>query len=213
LRELANRYGFLLILDEVKTGFRASLGGYQALAGVTADLCTFGKAFANGFPIAALAGKAAFVDLAVSADSAKRVLIAGTYNCHPVPVAAAIACLQKLMNPNLKVYQRLEQLGQKLEAGQRELFNRYQIPVVISRIGSASCVYFANKMPRDWWDVLEFHDAAFDLKYRRSLIERGVYHFPVMAKQGSISFAHSDADIERTLEATDCVLRDLTAKR
>ena len=210
LRELADRYGFLLILDEVKTGFRASLGGYQPIAGVTADLCTFGKAFANGFPIAALAGKALYMDLAITSDVKQRVLVAGTYNCHPVPVAAAIACLKKLMDPQLHVYGHLERLAQKLEAGQRQLFASHKIPVVISRIGSASCIYFTDKEPRDWWDVLENHDAIFDMRYRRALIEHGVYHFPVMAKQGSISFAHSDADIQKTLEVTDIVLRELT---
>src|SRR5262249_11032764 len=68
LRELADRHDFLLIFDEVKTGFRASLGGYQAVAGVTADLSTYGKAVANGFPIAALAGKTAYMDLAATND-------------------------------------------------------------------------------------------------------------------------------------------------
>jgi glutamate-1-semialdehyde 2,1-aminomutase len=66
--------------------------------------------------------------------------------------------------------------------------------------------------PRDWWDVLERNNSDFDLKYRRALIERGIYQFPVAAKQGSISFAHSDADIEKTLEATDCVLRELSQR-
>jgi glutamate-1-semialdehyde 2,1-aminomutase len=212
LRELADRYGFLLIFDEVKTGFRADLAGYQAIAGVTADLSTYGKAIANGFPIAALAGKAAYMDLAASNDPKKKVLIAGTYNCHPLPVSAAIACLKKLMDPKLDVYRHLERLAQKLEAGQRELFARYKVPAVISRIGSASCVYFADKEPKDWWDICETHNAEFDTKYRRGLIERGIYHFPVIVKQGSISFAHSDADIEKTVEATDGVLRELTRR-
>lgn len=211
LRELADRYGFLLILDEVKTGFRASLGGYQSLAGVTADLSTYGKAMANGFPLAALAGKASYLELASTADGAKRVLVAGTYNCHPVPVAAGIACLKKLMNPALDVYGRLERLAQRLAAGQRELFLRHGVPAVISRVGSASCVYFADHEPGDWWDILESHDAAFDARYRRALIERGIYHFPVIVKQGSISYAHSEADIDQTLNATDDALRALAA--
>lgn len=211
LRDLADRHGFLLILDEVKTGFRASLGGYQAIAGVTADLSTYGKAFANGFPIAALAGKAKYLDLATIADPQKRVLIAGTYNCHPVPVAAAIACLKKLMDPRQDVYGKLERLAQRLEAGQRELFARHGVPAIISRVGSASCVYFTTHgEPRDWWDILEHHDAAFDTRYRRALIERGIYHFPVIVKQGSISFAHSEADIDQTLSATDDALHELT---
>jgi glutamate-1-semialdehyde 2,1-aminomutase len=210
LRELADRHGFVLIFDEVKTGFRASLGGYQAIAGVTPDLSTYGKAVANGFPLAALAGGASFMDLATSNDPQKRVLIAGTYNCHPVPVAAAIACLKKLMDARLDVYGKLERLAQRLEAGQRELFDRHGVPAIISRVGSGSCVYFAKQEPTDWWDILEHHDADFDVRYRRALIERGIYHFPVMVKQGSISFAHSEVDIDQTLAATDDALRELT---
>ena len=210
LRELADRHGFLLILDEVKTGFRSSLGGYQAIAGVTADLSSYGKAIANGFPLAAMSGKSVYMDLAVSNDAKKKVLLAGTYNCHPVPVAAAIACLKKLMSKELDVYGKLERLAQRLEAGQQELFQRHGVPAVISRVGSASCVYFSKVEPSDWWDILENHDAAFDIRYRRALIERGIYHFPVIVKQGSISFAHSEADIAKTLEATDSALRELT---
>ncbi len=212
LRDLADRHGFLLILDEVKTGFRSSLGGYQAIAGVTADLSTYGKAVANGFPLAAMSGKSVYMDLALSNDAKKKVLLAGTYNCHPVPMAAAIACLKKLMSKELDVYGKLERLAQSLEAGQQELFQRHGVPAVISRVGSASCVYFSKVEPSDWWDILENHDAAFDIRYRRALIERGIYHFPVIVKQGSISFAHSEADIAKTLEATDGALRELTKK-
>jgi glutamate-1-semialdehyde 2,1-aminomutase len=210
LRELADRHSVLLILDEVKTGFRAALGSYQSIANVFADLSTFGKAFANGFPIAALAGKASYMDLAVATDARKRVLVAGTYNSHPVPVAAALACLKKLMDPALNVYGKLERLGQQLETGQRGLFAKYKIQAAISRIGSSSCVYFMDRLPNDWWDVLEHHNSDFDTRYRRALIERGIYHFPVIVKQGSISFAHTNADIQKTLEATDDALRELT---
>jgi glutamate-1-semialdehyde 2,1-aminomutase len=120
--------------------------------------------------------------------------------------------LKKLIDPKLNVYGRLEQLGQKLENGQRELFARHKVPAIISRVGSASCVYFSEREPHDWWDILEYHNATFDERYRRGLIERGVYHFPVIVKQGSISFAHTDKDIEKTLEATDAVLRELVGK-
>ncbi len=210
LRKLADQYGFLLIFDEVKTGFRAALGGYQEVSGVAADLSTYGKA--NGFPIAALGGKAQYMDLAISDDATKRVLIAGTYNCHPVPVAAAIAALKKLLNPELGVYAKLERLAQRLEAGQKEVFGRHGVQVAISRMGSAHCVYFADRVPNSWWEVLELHDFAFDSKYRRALIERGIYNFPVAAKQGSISFAHSEADIDQTISATDNALKSLLKK-
>jgi glutamate-1-semialdehyde 2,1-aminomutase len=209
LRELADREGFLLILDEVKTGFRAGLGGYQGLSGVTPDLSTFGKALANGFPIAALAGDATYMDLATSSDAARRVLVAGTYNCHPLPVAAAIFCLQKLSDPEQSAYARLETLAQRLEDGQTRLFRDYRIPATISRLGSAHCVYFMERAPANWWELITDHDFEFDARYRRALIDRGVYHFPVASKQGSISLAHTADDIDATLEATQSGLEAL----
>lgn len=211
LRELATAAGFVLIFDEVKTGFRAGLGGYQRLCGVTPDLSTFGKALANGFPIAALAGKQPLMDLAISPDPTRRVLIAGTYNCHPVSVAAAIASLKKLSDPEVDAYGQLERMAERLEEGQKRLFHDRRIAAVISRIGSAHCVYFMDRAPTNWWELLTGHDFAFDTRYRRALIERGIYHFPLASKQGSISLAHTRDDIDATLEATRFALQDLTA--
>lgn len=210
LRELADSAGFLLIFDEVKTGFRAGLSGYQGISRVTPDLSTFGKALANGFPIAALAGKQAYMDLAISTDVSKRVLIAGTFNCHPLPVAAATATLKKLSDPQTDVYGRLEKLSERLEQGQRKIFRDHGIDATISRVGSAHCVYFMDRAPTNWWELVTGHDFAFDTRYRRSLIEHGIYHFPVPSKQGSISFAHSDDDIDATLEATNQALHAMT---
>jgi glutamate-1-semialdehyde 2,1-aminomutase len=207
LRELADRYGFLLIFDEVKTGFRCGIGGYQGICGVAPDLSTFGKAIANGFPIAALAGKRPCMDLAISDQPEKRVLIAGTYNCHPVPVAAAIACLRKLMDPKLDVYGKLERLSRRLEEGVVGLFAKRGVRCAFVRQGSAHCAYFMERAPSNWWELVTGHDFGFDLRYRQALIARGIYQFPIAAKQGSISFAHSEADIDATLEATDAVLQ------
>jgi glutamate-1-semialdehyde 2,1-aminomutase len=211
LRELATSAGFVLIFDEVKTGFRAGIGGYQGLSGVTPDLSTFGKAMANGFPIAALAGDRDLMDLAISPDPTRRVLIAGTYNCHPVPVAAAIAALEKLSDPQVDAYGRLEKMAQRLEEGQRKLFHDLRISATISRIGSAHCVYFMERAPTNWWELLTCHDFAFDTRYRRALIEHGIYHFPLASKQGSISLAHTEDDIDATLEATRLALQAIDA--
>jgi hypothetical protein len=82
LRKLADEFGFVLIFDEVKTGFRHALGGYAQISGVRPDLAVYGKAIANGYPIAALGGKKALMDYFVHPDPAKRVLLAGTYNAH-----------------------------------------------------------------------------------------------------------------------------------
>ncbi|KAJ3061065.1 hypothetical protein HK102_009264, partial [Quaeritorhiza haematococci] len=74
--------------------------------------------------------------------------------------------------------------------------------------GSAFCAYFMDHAPRDWRDVALNHDMALDLRYRKALITRGVYHFPLPTKQGSLSTAHTEADVDATLEATEAVLRD-----
>jgi len=95
-RRLADAFGFVLIFDEVKTGFRHALGGYQAISGVTGDLSTWAKAAANGYPISILGGRRQIMDLVDDPDPARRVMIAGTYNAHPLPVAAAVATIELL---------------------------------------------------------------------------------------------------------------------
>lgn len=203
LRQLADHHGFLLIFDEVKTGFRAALGGYQSLSGVIPDLSTFGKAMANGYPIAALAGSSALLDLAVDPDPRRRVLVAGTYNAHPVPVAASIACLHKLSDPAHAVYAQLDERTDLLTSGMHDIFTRYGVTACVVRQGSAHVAYFAEHPPANWWEVVTTHDFEFDARYRQALIDRGIYHFPKPTKQGSVSFAHSTADIHHTLEVMD----------
>ncbi|HXX95110.1 MAG TPA: aminotransferase class III-fold pyridoxal phosphate-dependent enzyme, partial [Planctomycetota bacterium] len=91
LRTLCDRHGALLVFDEVKTGFRSALGGYQSIAGVRPDLSVFGKAVANGYPLGVIGGRADILRLFDAKDPHRRVLISGTYNGHPMNVAAAIA--------------------------------------------------------------------------------------------------------------------------
>lgn len=209
LRDLADKYGFLLVFDEVKTGFRHALGGYQSICGVTPDLSTFGKAVANGFPLGVIAGRKEYMDYFIHADRNKRALIAGTYNAHPMTTAAGIATLKKLSSPVTGVYAHVERMGEMLEEGLIKIFSQYDRAFHIARQGSAFCVYFMDHGPLDFHDILSNHDFTFDKAYRLGLIEHGVYHFPMPIKQGSISFAHTVADIEQTLSATEKVLLDL----
>jgi glutamate-1-semialdehyde 2,1-aminomutase len=196
LRALADRRGFLLIFDEVKTGFRHALGGYAAIAGVRPDLAVYGKALANGYPMAALGGRREFMDHFVHPEPAHRVLLAGTYNAHPVPTAAAIATIRCLMADNGAIYTRLEHLGAELQKGLESAARR---PMTIARQGSAFCPYFMDHAPVDWHDLAAHHDFAFDTQLRRGLIERGIYPFPLAVKQWSISAAHTEADIHETI--------------
>ncbi|MDA1140164.1 MAG: aspartate aminotransferase family protein [Planctomycetota bacterium] len=209
LRKLCSQYGIVLIFDEVKTGFRHALGGYQSVCGVMPDLCIFGKAIANGYPLGAIGGRKEFMQYFVHPDPAKKVLIAGTYNAHPIPVAAAIATVEKLARNDGQAYERLYASGEKLQQGLTALFEAKGITATLVRQGSAFCVYFMDHQPRDWHDVAEYHDMGLDVRYRKALIEEGIYHFPLATKQGSISVAHTDADIGETLSKTEKVLGKL----
>ena len=207
LRELCDKYGALLAFDEVKTGFRSALGGYQSLCGVTPDLSVFGKAVANGYPLGVIGGRRDVMQQFCDPDPDKRVLIAGTYNAHPFNTAAAIKTIEILQDPS--TYEQLEAVATRLQTGLQRLFHRYRVTATISRIGSAFCVYFCNHVPVDYHDLLTHHDFDLDRRYRLALIQQGVYHFPAPCKQGSISLAHSNDDIDETLQLTEQALRTL----
>jgi len=206
LRRLADRSGFILILDEVKTGFRHGLGGYAKIAGVKPDLIVFGKAMANGYPIAALGGKKELMGWFVHSDPSKRVLLAGTYNAHPVPTAAAIATIERLLMNDGEVYRHVESLGEEMQEGLEEILRTSGIEAVVARQGSAFCIYFMDHCPKDWHDLAAHHDFRFDENLRRKLIELGIYFFPLATKQCSISFAHTRKDIATTLEQFEAAL-------
>ena len=195
LRTLADRYGFILIFDEVKTGFRHAIGGYAALSNVRPDLVVYGKAIANGFPIAVIGGRGDLMDFFVHPDSSKRVLLAGTYNAHPVPTAAAIATVERLAANDGEVYRQLERLGGQAQHGIETALREAGITARVARQGSAFCVYFMDHLPQDWHDVASNHDFELDTRFRRSLIDSGVYFFPLAVKQCSISAAHTEAQI------------------
>lgn len=200
LRQLADEFGFMLIFDEVKTGFRHALGGYSALSGVTPDLLVYGKAVANGYPLAVLGGRRDLLSYFVHADAARRPLLAGTYNGHPVSLAAAVATLEVLLEDDGAVYRHVEALGAHFEAGARALLSEHGVTATISRQGSAFAIYFMDHAPRDWHDLAAHHPFDPDRQWRRALIDRGVYFFPEATKQCSISASHTKADIEFTLE-------------
>jgi glutamate-1-semialdehyde 2,1-aminomutase len=201
LRKLADEFGFVLIFDEVKTGFRHAIGGYAQISGVRPDLAVYGKAIANGYPIAALGGKKALMDYFIHPDLSKRVLLAGTYNAHPVPTVAAIATIERLLEDDGAVYRHVEKMGARIEAGIREITRAMGLTTTLVRQGSAFCLYFMDHAPVDWHDLASHHDFALDSRMRLEMIDRGVYYFPTATKQCSISAAHLEKDIDETLDA------------
>lgn len=206
LRDLANELGFLLIFDEVKTGFRHALGGYAALSGVNPDLAVYGKAIANGYPVAAIGGRKDILELFTTADASKRVLLAGTYNAHPVMAAAAIATIQHLKSNDGEIYRRFEEQGTWLQRALEAVGTRLGIAMVVARQGSALCPYFMDHLPVDWYDLASHHNFDLDQRVRKQMIAQGVYVFPIAVKQWSISAAHTQRELERAVEAFEAAL-------
>lgn len=210
LRTLADRYGFVLIFDEVKTGFRHALGGYASLCGVKPDLAIYGKAIANGFPIAVIGGKRELMNLFVNPDPARRVLLAGTYNAHPVPTAAAIATISRLAANDGEAYTHLNQLGARMQTGIENALREAGIEAKVARQGSAFCVYFMDHLPVDWHDLASNHDFELDARFRRALVDSGIYFFPLPVKQSSISAAHTAGHIDLTITRVAQALTAIT---
>jgi len=142
----------------------------------------------------------------VDPDPARRVLLAGTYNSHPVPTLAAIATIERLLMNDGEVYRHTEKLGARMQAGLEAVAQELDIEATVARQGSAFCLYFMDHRPKDWHDLAEHHAFAADDRMRAALIERGVYPFPLATKQWSISAAHTEADIDTTLEQVAAVL-------
>ncbi len=203
LRRLCTAHGVLLIFDEVITGFRHDLGGYQKLCGVTPDLSTFAKAIANGFPLAALVGRAQYMDRFGPGGG---VVFAGTYNGHPVGVAAALATLDALEDGS--VHAHCFRLAQRAADGIAQIAQELGVPMTMTRLGSVFVPYFFDG-PTTCFEDLLANDTARDVAFRRGMCAHGIFMLPVAMKRNHVSAAHTDADIDRTIETARAVLRSL----
>ena len=199
LRELATRHGAVLIFDEVITGFRHALGGFQSIAGVTPDLTTLGKAMGNGWPISALGGSAELMDM-FSTTPGRPAFFAGTFNGHPPTAAAALATIEKLQRE--PVHEHVFALGERTRRGLEELYARLGIPAVVSGFGSVFLTYFLEGPVRSYDDLLA-NDVELFVGYRRELMKEGIFELPLNLKRSHFSYAHTDADVDRLLEATE----------
>lgn len=208
LRALADEFGFVLIFDEIKTGFRYQLGSYPNAGGVIPDLVVYGKAIASGYPLAAIGGRRELMRYFAHEDPTKRVLLAGTYNAHPAPMAAALTTIKLLSRDTGAAYAHINGLAAQLQAGLEEIFAEQSIETTIVRQGSAFVPYFMDHAPVDWHDLAAHHDYPADRAFRRGLIENGVFVFPIETKQCSVSLAHTAEDVEKTLTAARKVVSE-----
>jgi glutamate-1-semialdehyde 2,1-aminomutase len=209
LRELATGHGTVLVFDEVITGFRHALGGFQSISGVTPDLTTLGKAMGNGWPVSALAGKADLMEM-FSTTPGRPAFFAGTFNGHPPTAAAALATIEKLQRE--PVHEHVFALGERTRQGLRELYARLGVPVWVGGFGSVFVTYFLEGEPSSYDDLLA-NDAELFTGYRRELMKHGIFELPLNLKRSHFSYAHTDDDVDRLLEATEVAVSTVLSTR
>jgi glutamate-1-semialdehyde 2,1-aminomutase len=201
-REACRRTGTLLIFDEIITGFRLAAGGAQQVFGVTPDLATFGKALASGFPVAAVAGRAELLDLLVTGG----VMHGGTYNAHPVSMAATLATLEILGEG--AIYPQIEQRGRRLMEALRETFARHGIPARVQGFPAMFHVAFGRNAPIETYRDTLATDRVRYAEFAATLLELGVR----VLERGTwfLSSEHDDEVIDKTLEAVDIAARTVS---
>jgi glutamate-1-semialdehyde 2,1-aminomutase len=204
LREITKKHGALLIFDEVMTGFRLHSGGAQALYGLDPDLSAFGKIVGGGMPLAAYGGRA---DIMNRVAPEGPIYQAGTLSGNPCAVAAGHATLQQLAAPG--TYERLDQISKRITDGLAAAMSEAEQVGRIQRVGSMFTLFFNDGSPlRNFADVKKADHAKFG-RFFHGMLERGVYFPPSGYEAVFVSLAHTDEDIERTLEAARSVLAAL----
>jgi glutamate-1-semialdehyde 2,1-aminomutase len=199
LREMTRENGILLIFDEVITGFRVAYGGWQNLSGITPDLTCLGKIIGGGLPVGALGGRQEIMEYLAPTGP---VYQAGTLSGNPLAMAAGIATLDLLKG---KSYTYLETITETLCNGYRELFARKGIPARINRVGSMFTLFCTGEEVTDFASASLSDTERFG-RFFQGMLKEGIYLAPAQFEAGFTSFAHTDEEIARTLEACEKVL-------
>jgi glutamate-1-semialdehyde 2,1-aminomutase len=188
LRQLCDASGALLVFDEVITGFRVARGGAQERFGVRPDLTILGKIVGGGLPLAAFGGR---TDVMASLAPSGPVYQAGTLSGNPLATAAGLSVLRRLHDP--AVYEELERKGARLEAGLREHAH-------VRRVGAMLTAFMTDRGVRNFEDAQACDTERYGELFRH-LLSRGIYIAPSQFESMFVSLAHSDDDIDRTVEA------------
>ena len=195
LREITKEHGALLVFDEVMTGFRISYGGAQAHFGVTPDLTTMGKVIGGGLPVGAYGGRA---DIMQMVSPAGPMYQAGTLSGNPLAMTAGIKTLELLKQPGS--YDKLTATTQKLVAGIKDAAKAAGLPITCASV-SAMFGFFLCEGPVRNFEEAKATDSERFGRLHRAMLERGVYLAPSAFEAGFTSLAHSDGDIEATINA------------
>ncbi|MGD0790892.1 MAG: glutamate-1-semialdehyde 2,1-aminomutase [Terriglobales bacterium] len=200
MRQLTREFGIVLIFDEVITGFRVALGGAQQYYGVVPDLTVMAKGFGGGFPIAALGGKKQIMRLVADGT----VSMAGTYSGNGIAVSAANATLDFLMAPG--IYQNLFEKSQRLMRGIGERLGSAGFDTKAVGIGPLFQVWFTRSPIRNYRDAVRHARRDLFRVWWEEMMKQGVLFHPDALENLFVSFAHSDSDVECTLQAVEGAL-------
>ncbi|MDH7480883.1 MAG: glutamate-1-semialdehyde 2,1-aminomutase [Armatimonadota bacterium] len=196
LRELTHKYGIVLIFDEVITGFRLAYGGAQELYGVIPDLTTLGKIIGGGLPIGAYGGRQEIMEKVAPLGP---VYQAGTLSGNPIAVAAGIETLRILRDEN--PYSTIEKRTSRLADSLAEAAGNCGIDVAINQIGSMLTVFFTNENVIDY-TTAKTSDTHRYATFFQAMLEEGIYLAPSQFEAAFVSAAHTDEDIDKTIEAS-----------
>jgi glutamate-1-semialdehyde 2,1-aminomutase len=197
LRQITAEYGALLILDEVMTGFRLSLGGAQQVYGVTPDLTTLGKIIGGGLPCGAFGGRADVMEFLAPLGP---VYQAGTLSGNPLAMAAGIATLGHLIRHEEEVYLGLESATSRIAEGVAGVAREAGIAVTTNRVGSMFTWFFTGEPVTDFATAAASDTAVFGW-FHRAMMDAGVWLPPSQFEAAFVSTAHGEAEIGMVLEA------------
>jgi glutamate-1-semialdehyde 2,1-aminomutase len=202
LRSLCDKYGALLIFDEVMTGFRVALGGMQERVGIIPDLTCLGKIIGGGLPVGAYGGRREIMQLVAPLGPMYQ---AGTLSGNPLTMAAGIATLQELRKPGQ--YKKLERKGQLLSEGIERVLHEIGGEVQFVRVGAIFCLFFTSQHVIDYATAKTADTQRF-ARYFWCMLKQGVYLPPSQFEGCFISLALEDEMIEETVEAVKLALEE-----
>jgi glutamate-1-semialdehyde 2,1-aminomutase len=204
LRELTRDEGALLIFDEVITGFRVGLGGAQQRFGIRPDLTCLGKIVGGGLPVGAYGGRG---EIMQQISPLGPVYQAGTLSGNPLAMAAGIATLRLMTEPG--VYEHLEHLSARLVAGLSEAAEVAGVAYTSNRVGSMFTGFFTDQPVTDYVTAKTANTRRY-ARFFHAMLDRGVYLAPSQFEAGFISLAHTDADVDATLNAAAVAFAEAT---
>jgi len=204
LRDICDEYGALLIFDEVMTGFRVALGGAQAIYGVRPDITTLGKVIGGGMPVGAFGGRA---DVMEQIAPTGPVYQAGTLSGNPVAMTAGLATLERVAEEGF--YERLGTLTTKLTQGLDDAAATAGVPFTTTHLGGMFGFFFSEISPVHLYRDVVACDATRFRRFFHAMLDAGVYMAPSSFEAGFVSSAHTEEDIERTVDAARDAMRQL----